>query len=844
VSAGHLVSRRRLIEALERGRERRLALIHAPAGYGKTTLALQWRDQLTAEGRAVAWMSVDLSDNQPVWLLAHLIEAFRAVRPGPATDLFELLEQHPDDAVRYVLPTLVNAIDESTEALVIMIDDWHRVTDPRAVDVLEFLLGQGSSLLQLVVVSRTRTGLPLGRLQVLHQVVEVDADALRFDAAESAELLRHLNGFPLADDELTGLVASTDGWVAALQLASLSLRAEPDMPRLMKGIAGKPDSLDDYLAENVLDQLPPKTLDFLLHTALPERLCADLVGALTGETRGQARLEQIESEDLFLKPLDGGRTWFRYHHLFSSALRHRLNRDHPDEVAGLHRRAALWFAAHDLTNEAVDHALAAGEPDLAVDFVENRAGPLFDESRMATLMALVAKLPPELVADRPRLQTTLGWMNVLLQRSGQALQAVEQLGRISPTSSRDADLALETRLLRSCIDVYRDQLHGVGKVTAECLEQAENWRPWLVSAAADMEAVANLRQFDFTAVRERQAWAEPFHERTTGGLTGVMGHCISALAALEELDIDATRRQLTTARDLALRVGGPNSYLEQVVSGQFGALMYELGDLAAAEAGVDRTRDISEIGLAEFLMTSHVMTARVKARRGNPKEAVRQLVQGAEVARKLNLVRLSAGVFEERARLGLPADEPPPPVPPRTGEESGWLADVVETSLVTARILRGLRGGSRAARPRVAEAHDLFTQAEAEHRPLAALRARVLLAAVLHRAGDTREAMRYLRPAVELGHRTGLVGPLTDGGAPIAELLATMSDPNRPPRLTDREQQILRLLDAGRSNQEIAEALALSANTVKWYLKTLYQKLDVTRRQECVAVARALNLLL
>ncbi len=406
-SPGGLVDRPRLLKRLEPGRGRRLSLIHAPAGFGKTTLAVQWSDRLTTEGQSVAWLSIDPDDNNPVWLLAHLIEAVESARPGWSEQLRGLLEKHIDDAARYVLPVLIDSVDRSGEPLVVVVDDWHRVNDPRAIATMEFLLDQASPLLHVVVASRTRSGLPLGRLRVRDQLVEIDESMLRFNPAESETFLIEINGLPLADEDVADLVDSTEGWVAALQLASLSLRGQDDMSQQIKNLSGRHHSLEAYLAENVLDRLPTSTLEFLLRTALPERLCADLVTALTDDRQGQAKLDQAEAEDLFLQPLDETRTWFRYHHLFVDFLRRRLERDLPDEVRGLHRRAAAWFAANDLPSEAVDHALAAGDPAYAVDIVTERAMELFEQSGTSTLLALVDKLPPGLAADRPQLQLAL-----------------------------------------------------------------------------------------------------------------------------------------------------------------------------------------------------------------------------------------------------------------------------------------------------------------------------------------------------------------------------------------------------------------------------------------------------
>jgi serine/threonine-protein kinase PknK len=299
-SSSRPVDRERLFADLVLGRDRRLTLIHAPAGFGKTTLAAQWRERLLSTGAAVAWISVDQDDNNPVWFRAHLSEA-------------------------------TAGYDVAANPLIVMVDDWYRVTDPRVLADLSARLTGPSTGLQWVITSRTRAGLPLEHLRAHDQLVEVDESRLRFTAAESEQLLQ-LNGVALAENDLADLLGTTQGWVAALQLAVLKLTEHRH-------------SVDDYLAETVLNRLPTEVLDFLLQTAGPERVCADLVEALTGGRHGLAMLDQVAVAGLFLHQ-DDDPGWYRYHPLFAACLRRKLERDHPGEIGDLDRRAATWFAAH------------------------------------------------------------------------------------------------------------------------------------------------------------------------------------------------------------------------------------------------------------------------------------------------------------------------------------------------------------------------------------------------------------------------------------------------------------------------------------------------------------------
>ncbi|MUM33938.1 serine/threonine-protein kinase, partial [Mycolicibacterium sp. CBMA 361] len=362
-----LIDRDRLIEALRGGAGRRLTLIHGPAGYGKTTLSGQWSALLAEQGAAVAWLSVDTDDNNVVWLLTHLIEAIRQVRPSLAGELGRVLEEHGDQAERYVLTSLINEIHQSGERVAVVVDDWHLISDPAAIAAMEFLLDSGCDRLQVIVTSRRKTGLPLGRLRVRDELIEIDAVALRFDIDEARTFLTERGGLSLADSAIAGLVEATEGWAAGLQLASLSLRESSDPDALIGQLSGRHRAVGEFLAENVLNGLDPDVLDFLLTTSVTERICGSLASALMGAPGGQAMLEEVEQRDLFLRRLDEEGQWFQYHHLFAQYLRQRLDRDQPGRIEQLHRTASRWSAEHGMLSEAVDHALAADDPGRGVE---------------------------------------------------------------------------------------------------------------------------------------------------------------------------------------------------------------------------------------------------------------------------------------------------------------------------------------------------------------------------------------------------------------------------------------------------------------------------------------------
>ena len=543
----NVIERRRLLGMLRAGSGRQLVVIHAPAGYGKTTLAVQWLRVLEDEGGAVAWLGLHRDDNDPHWFLSHLLEAVRRALPeaGDALgDLRELIEQSAEDTRRYTLSALLDRIAQHAGRFVLTFDDWHVIDDPQVHQALVHLLDFAPPNMSLVLTSRTRPRLPLSRLRVRRQLTEVDAATLRFDVDETRAFLVDLNGLPLQGDDVARLSESTDGWVAALQLVSLSLRDSADPAALIREFSGRHHSIGEYLAENVLGALPADILEFLLATSVCDRLCGDLAGALAARSDGQAMLEEVERRDLFLRPLDAERVWFRYHHLFADHLRRRLQRDRPDQVPGC-TRAPRWFTGHDLVSEAVTHALAAADVGRATDLVERDAMPLVEHSRMVSLLGLTARLPVDAAGGRPALLMAVAWANCLLQRPEAAQLALDQLRRALPGDEDHEAVHTEADVVQACIDVYGDRTDRAEGLVRRSLQRPGCYRPWVVAVAANIQTFCDIHAMRFDAARDRQRWARPFHDRTIGPFTGVYGRCFAGIAALAQLDLPPPRSTCT-----------------------------------------------------------------------------------------------------------------------------------------------------------------------------------------------------------------------------------------------------------------------------------------------------------
>lgn len=806
-----LVTRTRLIDLLRAGQRRRLTAIHAPTGFGKSTLAAQWRDVLVAEGVPVAWLAVDGDDNNVLWFLTHLVEAIEQVQPQLGRQLGQILENHGDDAERYVLSTLIDDLHRTDTPTTLVIDDWHRVTSTATVAALDFLLERGCHHLQIVVTSRSRIGLPLSRMRVRDELVEIDSAELRFDTDESDSFLRDISGLHLDREDVRDLNRSTEGWAAALQLASLSLRDSDDPTELIESITGRHHAIGEFLADNVLSTLEPEVYEFLLATSVTESVSGSLASALTGDPRGQALLEEIEQRDLFLRHIDDERIWFRYHHLFLDFLRRRLERDHPERIPELHRVASRWFERHHMLSEAVDHALEAGDEDHAVDLVATDGTYLMEHGRMTTLLTLVDKLPSRAVSRDARIQLALCWANGALQRAGRARAALAAARAAAATG--DDVLAIETDVAEAAILMNDDHLSGIDALVAPCLDDPDRFAPWVVAAAAVFATYADLFRFDFDGALRRQEWAEPYQRATRGPFAGIYGRCLAGIAETELLDVVAAEGHFRAALRAARRSGGIHSHGGRLAAAMLGDLLYEQGRISEAEALLDESSELGiEGGTPDFMFARFATAARLKMVRGDRDAATALLDDGMRAAAAHGLPRLRARIRNERVRMGLPVDVAAPRTMPDSDvpDPDGVAEFTAQTDDATSiRLL--YRSGDPEAVTRAVEWARLWHRRTANGRPRAHLQAARLLVACLESAGAEDEADRLAASIVAVCGSRGMLRYLVDGGSRVVavlERLRTRLDGGRWPAdwpVVDATflNEMLRLTESGETSTRL-----------------------------------------
>ena len=368
-----LVPRPRLSERLDRGTASKLTLVSAPAGFGKTTLLTEWLaagPAAPANERLAAWLSLDRADNDPASFWTYVIAALRTVAPGVGESALALLQAPQPPPIETVLTALLNDLGAIAADIVLVLDDYHVIDAREVQDGMAFLLDHLPPGLHVVIASRADPALPLARLRARGELAEIRAAELRFTPDEAAAYLNEMMGLQLTARDVAALEGRTEGWIAALQLAALSMQGRDDVAGFIAGFAGDDRYVVDYLAEEVLQRQPERVQAFLLQTSILGRLSGPLCDAVTGQGGGKATLEALDRGNLFLVPLDDRRRWYRYHHLFADVLQARLLDEQPGQVPDLHRRASAWYEQNGEPSVAIGHALAAGDFERAADLVE------------------------------------------------------------------------------------------------------------------------------------------------------------------------------------------------------------------------------------------------------------------------------------------------------------------------------------------------------------------------------------------------------------------------------------------------------------------------------------------
>jgi LuxR family maltose regulon positive regulatory protein len=882
------VPRLRLSERLDRATQARLVLVSAPAGFGKTTLLTNWLAAPAADGRrrSAAWLSLDAGDNDPAHFWTYVIAGLRTLAPAMGASALDLLQAPQALPVQAVLTTLINDLGTIDGDVVLVLDDYHVIESRDVHDGMTFLLDNLPSQLHLVIASRADPPLPLARLRARGELVEVRAADLRFTAEETASYLNKAMGLHLSEPDVDTLSARTEGWIAALQLAALSMQGRDDAGDFIAGFAGDDRYVVDYLVEEVVQRQPAEVQDFLLRTSVLSRLSGPLCDAVADATGGKAMLQALERGNLFLVPLDDQRRWYRYHHLFADVLQARLLDEAPELVPELHRRASRWYADHGEPAEAIRHAMAGGDVERAADLVELSLADVRRDRQESLLRAWLEALPDEVVRRRPVLciafaGSMLGTAEVagVETRLQDAERWVEEIARHPDGARPEGMVAVneqELAWLPTWVAVYRAGLAlalGDTDATVEHARRALSLRDdadlLALGAGTALVGLAFWPKGDLEATHASYLDCLVTFERA-GHVADVLGIAITVgdiYVAWARLG-DALRTYEDALRLAATVDGPPRGTADMYVARS--AVHHARGDLEAARQDLMRSQELGEhLGLPQNPYRWRVAMARVLEAEGDLDGAL-DLLDEAERCyvgdfspRVRPVPALEARVLVRQGRLddawawarreGLTA-----------GDELAYLREFEHVTL--ARLL--LAGG------RVDEAVDLLDRllaaAEAGGRTATVIEVLVLLALARQRLGDRPAALAALGRALELAGPEGHVRVFADEGGPMAELLRAAASGRHPSAyaqrllpaldrsargarvpapsgelvepLSEREHDVLRLLATDLSGPEIARRLVVSLNTVRTHTKNIYAKLGVNSRRAAVRRAEELDL--
>lgn len=895
-SRGDAVPRPRLAALLERALDTPVTLVSAPAGFGKTTLLGSW---LSTTDRAVAWVSLDARDRRPRSFWSYVLTALDRAAPGAASAALTLWESDLA-GIETVLAGVVNELSVHDEELTLVLDDFHLADGPEVAAGLAFLVEHLPPQLHLALSTRADPALPLARLRVRGELVEIRAADLRFDGAEVTSYLNEMHGLGLPAEAVAALEARTEGWVAALQLAVLSLRGRADAAGFIDRFAGDDRYVVDYLVDEVLSRQPDDVRRFLLDTSILDRLTAPLCDAVTGSAQGRAMLDHLERQNLFLVPLDDHRRWYRFHHLFAEVLRAHLLQERPDAAAVLHRRASQWYAQGSDQDdpggieEAVRHALTAGDVADAAALVELAIPDLRRQRREHVIRRWVDDLPEDVVRVRPVLALGLvgGIMasnefdgagrrlreiEVALARPAEELVVVDQLefGR--------APAALE--MYRSALALVDGDPAGALAGAHQAIAAAPESDELTPAAAAGIAGLAWWTTGDVVAAHESYRAAATGLVRA-GYIPDALG-CSLTIADME-LALGRLRDAETTLRDALTLAERHSPTGGEVLRGTADMLValsraaWHRDDLSAAAGFLQRADDLGEsAGLPQNPYRWRVAMARLRAAERDWTAALELLAEAERVyvgdfsppVHPVHATRarvlVASGDVAGAAAWARQHDV-------RPDDDLSYLREYEHLTLARVLLAQHRASGSAVALTEaVGLLGRLLAAAESGSRVGTVLEIEVLRALASRAAGDPDAARAALEHAVALAEPEGWVRFLLDPGPGMGELVgavasrqphsaflrdvlarraASAPSPTSPPSgperrevlvdpLSARELDVLRLLGSDLDGPGIARELVVSLNTVRTHTKRIYTKLGVNNRRAALSKAHQLGLL-
>ena len=863
-----------------------VTLISAPAGFGKTTLVSSWLYDLRIVKQKsefvnrAAWLSLDEGDSDPARFLSYLIAALQVIEPDFGTELSGVLQSPQPPPTEMVLTTLLNEVTAFPNRFVLVLDDYH-VIDSKPVDrALTFLIDHLPPQMHLIIATREDPDLPLARLRARGYLTELRAADLRFTLAEAAQFLNQVMGLTLSADDIAALESRTEGWIAGLQLAAISMQGQKDAAGFIQSFTGSHRFVLDYLVEEVLGQQPEHIQMFLLRTSILNRMCGSLCDAvLTAPSGyGQEILEYLERANLFIVPLDNERRWYRYHHLFAELLRQRLQqsitssktRDAATAVNELHIRASQWYEAHGLQMEAFQHAAAAHDIERAEGLIDAKGIPLHFSGGVTPILSWLESLSTDVMNARP----SLWWRHAaMLLINGQTIGVGEKLQAAEASvaailqgnepDDKTRNLIGQIAAAAATLALTRYDVPNMLAQSRRALEYLSSDRLFTRATANWSLGYANVLLGDRAAAR--QAFTEAISLSQTSGATFSLILATIGLGLIQELDNQIRQAAETYRHVLHLAGEHPQQIIGEAHLG-LAHVLYEWNDLDAAEQHTHQSIQLARQyeSIIDRSIIAEVFLARLKLAQGEVNAAASILAKTDESARQHNFIHRIPEIAAARVLTLL-----------RQGNlaEAAQLAQTHGLPRSQARVLLA-QGDPLAALGMLTVYRQ---QTESKNWQDERLKTMILQAVALHTQGADGEAMQTLREALTLAEPEGFIRIFVDEGMPMTQLLSealaqgilpayvskllaafegekhTTRESSSSPRavshqllmepLSPRELEVLQLIAQGLSNDEIGKRLFLALDTIKGHNRKIFDKLGVQRRTEAVARARELGLL-
>lgn len=873
-----LVLRSRIVERLNVGAQRKLVLISAPPGFGKTTLISEW---IQARKISAAWLALDSADNDPARFFTYLLAAIQTVHADVGESVLTMLRLPQLAPLESLLAPILNDLANLSQDLIIVLDDYHVIENETIHNAIAFLLEHLPPQIHIIIATRADPPLPLARLRARDQLVELRGGDLIWNTAEAAAFLNRTMGLRLSRDDVTALTERTEGWIAGLQMAALSLKDRADTTEFIRAFTGSHRFVLDYLAEEILNRQSPATQDFLCATSILDQMSASLCDAVTQRTASQSVLHHLEQSNLFIVPLDDERRWYRYHRLFADLLRQRLLESQPSLVAELHRRASVWFEQNAQFPEAIEHVLAASDFERAVRLIDQVAESVLVRSEIVTFLGWIARVPEENIRVRPTLRMFHLWARLVN-------------GRWSPEIETEL-LELDTPETHGKIATLRAYVAGFQGDVPRANEWARaallhlppndvlfrNFAAWLLS-------VMHISIDDFEA--GKQALYENLRTNLPSGNSFIT---IASLFQLAEVHVrQGQLRQARTLYEQAIAAAtDAKGHRFPIVSRALMGLadiQREWNDFDAAEKLVHDGIELSKQWRAAVAAIGYITLARIKQAQGDSTGANDAIEQAWQLVVQDRATEMDDwGIALYRAQLWIAQNNLD--AAQRWARARGLDREIDLSELDRSEdflnyhlrkyeflVLARLLIAQNRADDALAILEPLMMRMQQRNRIRLVIESVMLQARAFQKMNDPHRAFTALERALTLAEPEGFVRLFVDEGEAMRELLRRMNASRESGRvkeysgkllaafndtqnlhpssftrsvhplvepLSARENEVLQLLAEGLSNKAIARKLVITDETVKKHLKNIYGKLGVHSRTEALARARDLKIL-